>query len=65
MSMPACLNRSLMNHAIADSRIPLASAFCPSSITRRGVFCPQLRRKRDVPKSRIIATGSTGAIGGH
>ena len=45
--------------------IPLASAFCPSSIARSGVFCPQPRRKRDVPKSRIIATGSTGAIGGH
>jgi tripartite-type tricarboxylate transporter receptor subunit TctC len=29
------------------------------------VFCPKLHRKRDVPKSPIIATGSTGAIGGH
>jgi tripartite-type tricarboxylate transporter receptor subunit TctC len=29
------------------------------------VFCPKLHRKRDVPKSPIIATGSTGAIRGH
>src|SRR3954447_12615514 len=54
-----------MNHAIVDSGIPLASAFCPSSITRSGVFCPKLRRKRTCRKSQIIATGSTGAIGGH
>lgn len=26
---------------------------------------PKPARKRDVPKSQIIATGSTGAIGGH
>jgi hypothetical protein len=30
-----------------------------------GVFCPKLDLKRDVPTSPIIATGSTGAIGGH
>jgi tripartite-type tricarboxylate transporter receptor subunit TctC len=29
------------------------------------VFCPKLHRKRDVPKSPIIATGSTGAMRGH
>jgi hypothetical protein len=54
-----------MNHAIADSRIPLGICFLPFLHCAERRILPTAAPERGVPKSRIIATGSTGTIGGH
>jgi hypothetical protein len=58
--------REIRGHEAGVSRFenPAGICFPPFLHYAERRILPKPARKRDVPKSQIIATGSTGAIGG-